>query len=460
MLPISFTGLFVAAAAFGAERPTSPGAYLNQRDVSISYRTSADSVVDHADLWVSDDDGQTWQLTTPTHTKPDTLTFTASDDGHYAFFVVLWNDAGPSSPPPDPNTTPVARVTIDTRDPLLQIHEPQFNAAGDALFLQATLADENLGPEPARVFYRIDEEPWIDGGAATRTDDGLHWPRPDCDARFIDLKIVVTDRAGNRAIATLDNLELPAERPEPSPKTASDDVDADVPIITVTPPVVAPVKPVQPSSADRATMTTEPQPVTAAPASDELQNLRDLATQFLKQGRYSLAAARIDDALELSPDNAQLLVDSGSVLYRLKHYDQARSRFHSALTQLPEFTPALEGLALVAATQKRYPDAREHLLDLQRLLPQSASVWLRSGDIEHKLGNTRAAIAAWKRVLTAADGDDSTRDAARRRLDYFSPPPVVTAPTRAPAAADQTDQHNDQTRKHNPEPFDPRNRRR
>jgi len=125
----------------------------------------------------------------------------------------------------------------------------------------------------------------------------------------------------------------------------------------------------------------------------------------------------------INPKDPDILAELGDALYRAGRYDDAGTRFTSALEALPDHVPAIEGLALVAATQRRYPQAREQMLHLQRLRPDSGSVWLRSGDVEHQLGNRATAIAAWQRVLSAADAGPDLREKAQRRLAYFAPGP-------------------------------------
>jgi tetratricopeptide (TPR) repeat protein len=116
-----------------------------------------------------------------------------------------------------------------------------------------------------------------------------------------------------------------------------------------------------------------------------------------------------------------LLSELGSALYSAGKYDDATTRFEAALKLTPDVPNALEGLALVAATQRRYPQAREHLLHLLRVNPQSAANWLRLGDIEHKLGNTEEAATAWQRVLDMRAADRALRDKAEKRLKLLGP---------------------------------------
>jgi tetratricopeptide (TPR) repeat protein len=148
----------------------------------------------------------------------------------------------------------------------------------------------------------------------------------------------------------------------------------------------------------------------------------------MSEGRYALAVARLEDALAVAPDEPDVLVDLGSALYRLDRYDDADRRFHSALDVAPDDLGALEGVALVAVTQKRYPQAREQLRHLLRLRPESGKVWLRYGDVEHHLGNENEALQAWERVLTAREADADVRHKAQRRLDYLGPRPKRSQP--------------------------------
>ena len=80
----------------------------------------------------------------------------------------------------------------------------------------------------------------------------------------------------------------------------------------------------------------------------------------------------------------------------------------------------IDGLALVEATQRRYPEARSHLLHLLRLSPQSGKHWLHYGDAEHLLGNATAATAAWEKVLNLEPADEHIREKAQKRLKLFA----------------------------------------
>lgn len=398
--------------------------YLPSRQIVLAYRADATQDV-RAELWVSRDHGRQWEEAYAISAGPGTLRYFAPLDGAYDLYLILRNDAGTSGPPPQPGSEPTLRVIVDTVPPLLQLHEHRAERLEDGtplVHVRASLVEENLSPEGIRVFYRTDDEDWIDGGVAVHADSELTWTPPVAPGTEIDLHVVVTDLAGNTSAAELPGVEIPAPPPieKPDDQAAPESQPAVTDTVTVEPLVIAPVVP--PASVASASTNSAPassgSQISEAPPT--LSRLRELAGRFMSEGRYSLAVARLEDALEQDPQDAGLLVDLGSALYRLRRYEEARRRFETALNQVPRHTAALEGLALVAATEKRYPDARRHLQRLLKLNPLSSHGWLRYGDIEYRLGNTASALEAWEHVLTLPDADSEAGAKARRRLKYFA----------------------------------------
>jgi len=407
--------------------------YVPAHSIDIEYRAAGPAVVrsstshsTEAELWVSTDAGRSWQQTETERVGRTTLRYTAPADGRYDFYLVLRNEAGTSAAAPEPGATPTVSVVADTVPPLFQAHSAQPELADDGaltVLIHATIVEENLSADAIRVFYRASDAEWTDGGVAARADGGLSWTHPRAIGRTVDLRLVATDLAGNRTTSDLSQVSLPtssrdaaekatATQPAVGPWPASIEPVGPPMAAAVTPPAVEPVGPVA------ETQPASPEPTTQ-PAAPDPQNLRKLAARFMGEGRYALAVARLEEALEVAPGDADVLVELGSALYRLARYNDSDQRFQSALDLAPDHPGAIEGLALVAATQKRYPQAREHLRHLLRLRPESGSVWLRVGDIEHRLGNEAEALDAWERVLTARETDADVRRQAQRRLDYF-----------------------------------------
>lgn len=405
-LPV--VAFLLATVAWGAP----PARYVASRQLLLEFQAEGTETPAEVDVWVSTDAGRTWQRAETTPAGATTLRYDAPADGKHAFYLAPREAGGESGEPPQPGTAPMVSVIVDTLPPLLQVHAAGLRSEGDrpAVEMVATFIEENRSQEAVRVFYRTIPTEWIDGGPADIVDTGLLWYAPAVLVPPIELRLIAVDRAGNPCVATA--AVTPAPPPSPPDTVADKQAGAPTPDTTdatATTQAAAPTGPV----ADRARRS-----------GPTLAHLRELAERFAACGQYSLAAARFEDALELAPQDADLLVDLGSTLYRLGRYDEAGRRFETALSLVNDHVGALEGLALVAATQRRYAVAREHLQHLLQLRPHSGATWLRAGDVEHRLGRTRPALEAWRRALAARDGDEELRAKARRRLEYFGPAPT------------------------------------
>lgn len=402
--------LLTGAVALGVP----PERYVASRQLLIEYRADGPAPPTAVDVWVSTDGGRSWSAAEAAAVGTTTLRYDAPADGRFDFYLVLHGAGGSSGEPPLPGASPAVSVIVDTLPPLLQIHQTELRDEGGRpiVFMNATFIEENRPRESVRVFYRTIPTDWIDGGPADVVDSGLIWYPPGLFDPPIELRLMAVDRAGNRCVANAALTPPPPRAAAPSagpapgghaetlPLSGAESVLADDMLVAGPPPALTP----------RTEAT--------------LGHLRGLAERFAACGQYSLAAARFADALALAPQDADLLVDLGSTLYRLGRYDEAAQRFESALATWPDHVGALEGLALVAATQRRYAVAREHMQRLLRLRPHDGTTWLRAGDVEHRLGNTRSALESWRRALAARDADEDLRSKARRRLDYFGPPPA------------------------------------
>lgn len=414
-LPV--VAFLLAAVTWGAP----PARYVASRQLLLEFQAEGSETPAEIDVWVSTDAGRTWQTAETTHMGATALRYDAPADGKYDFYLAPRGADGVSGEPPPPGTAAMVSVIVDTLPPLLQVHAVGLRSEGGRPVVEmvATFIEENRSQEAVRVFYRTIPTEWLDGGPADIVETGLLWYPPAVLVPPIELRLIAVDRAGNPCVATA--AVTPA--PPPSPPAALADQQAGSTSAPDTPDATATTQPAVPAglAADRARRS-----------GPTLAHLRELAERFAACGQYSLAAARFEDALQLAPQDADLLVDLGSTLYRLGRYDEAGRRFETALSLVNDHVGALEGLALVAATQRRYAVAREHLQHLLQLRPHSGATWLRAGDVEHRLGRTRPALEAWRRALAARDGDEELRAKARRRLEYFGPPP--TEPE-VPAAA-------------------------
>ena len=408
----------LTAAAVQAATPR----YLNSRRIILSFDTATVAPVESIALWVSTDGGQGWREAEAGFSGSNVARFEISTDGGYAFYLVLVNSAGRSGEPPVSGSRPHATVIVDTVAPTLQVHEAGFvRTAAEApkLHVSLSLIEENLGDAGVRVFYRTSADTlWRDGGPVPVIDGQFSWEPPTPVGPSIDIRVVATDLAGNQACEEITDLATQFGLPIDQAAAAS---EPDT--VRPGPVLVEPVRRalVEPAAHVSLAEPSARQTPTSQPSNTSLARLRQLAERHAALGQFSLATARLEDALERAPDDADLLVDLGSVLYRAQRHGEAAARFQAAAELFPDHVGAIEGLALVAATQNRYAQARTHLKHLLRLKPESGRFWLRYGDMEHKLGNAAEAVRAWERVLSVREADDRAVEKAKARLKYFAP---------------------------------------
>jgi tetratricopeptide (TPR) repeat protein len=362
--------------------------HIGSRDVLLTVASGPSAA--RPTVYVSEDD-RVWRVAATEPAGANQVLFHARQDGSYHFYFAWGEHEAPSAP-----TTAHVSVVVDTATPTLQVHEVRPEPSGKRLLFRATLVDDNLAPTAARVFYRSGNAAWADGGAAHARLGGFDWELPADATDTLDLRVVVTDRAGNRT-----QEERLAVRTRPAQPVA------------VAPTELVPAEDV----AERAGATDA---AAAAPVSGEGARLRALAKEFRDQGQYSLAAARLEDALRLAPQDVELLVELGDTLFRNVQFDEARVRFERALEVAPSNTDALQGLALVDAAQRRYDQARDRLLQLVALEPESQIFWLRLGDVQHKLGAFDQARSAWQRVAVLGPPGSDWRAKAELRLSTLT----------------------------------------
>lgn len=381
--------------------------YINTSQIVLSYQTDPGVPIEQAKVWISRDLRRTWQPVSKVFSTPGSIRFNTQTDGRYDVYMVLVNAAGRSAADPEPGARSHGVIIVDTTPPLLQVHraQPVDNAASQRqLQLDVTLVEEHLHEHGVRLFYRTDGgQDWRDGGPV-RIDEGRgQWPIPEKLSAPFEILLVTADRAGNRALSEPFHVAARQAVPEPTqPAVSTKPADKQFASPTV-PEVTEPAESVEPANPER------------------LTRLRARVADRLSRNELADAEALLSVALSETPAQPDLLSDLGSVMYRLERFEAAAERYEAALESSPDHRSALEGLALVAQTERRYPDARTHLRRLLELADDSPLTWLRYGDVENRLGNRGAARRAWQRSLELAP-DRILRQRAQQRLDQFPAP--------------------------------------
>lgn len=102
---------------------------------------------------------------------------------------------------------------------------------------------------------------------------------------------------------------------------------------------------------------------------EECQNLVRMARDMMRKGRMKGALGQLEEALRLSPWNAQALKGVGRLYYRSRQRDEARYYLTRAREVAPEDCDVLRLLAEIALHDDRPLAAREYLEKLLEMDP-------------------------------------------------------------------------------------------
>lgn len=157
-------------------------------------------------MFVSVDQGTTWKLHGEQPPTAREFVFQAPRDGEYCFGSKTVDDRNTTRPSGDPRIE--QRIIVDTREPIVEFFA-EAEKTGDVQ-LRWRVADPNLQARSARLEYRVgaslEWKPVIAElpNVATTAGSiaGRHAWRPQEPSRAIDVRLDVSDLAGNKAVAT------------------------------------------------------------------------------------------------------------------------------------------------------------------------------------------------------------------------------------------------------------------
>jgi hypothetical protein len=193
-------------------RTTAPPKLLNTTQLTINYEVTkwGPSGIGKVDLWITRDDGRTWQYFADDPDLKPPMTVELPGEGVYGFCLVIQSRAGLGRRPPSPGDPPDIRVEVDTTPPSAQLIAPQPDPRQrNALILSWTATDRNLAPNPITLQWA--EKP--DGAWQTIAQDlpnlGRYtWKLPSGIPAQVYLRLIARDLAGNEGIAETKEPQL------------------------------------------------------------------------------------------------------------------------------------------------------------------------------------------------------------------------------------------------------------
>ena len=158
------------------------------------------------DLWLTRDDGETWQAwgTDPDSRSP--FPVEVQEEGRYGFKIVVHSKDGLTGQGPSRGDDPDMWILIDTQSPLARITSVPYGRGNEAgrLVVNYSVSDQFLTLRPIVLAYSPNPKgPWDVIGEGLRNEGRYVWkPTPDVPDRIF-LRIDALDKAGNVGVHVL-----------------------------------------------------------------------------------------------------------------------------------------------------------------------------------------------------------------------------------------------------------------
>jgi hypothetical protein len=227
----SQAGVAGALVHTGAEQ-LPPLQLVNSPQVTLDYavRNAGPSGIGKVDLWMTKDDGRTWQWFADDPDLKPPITVDLPGEGLYGFRLVVQSRAGLSKRPPTPGDLPEMRIELDTTPPEAQLYAPQSEPRQrDTLILSWRAVDRNLVTNPITLQWAEQRDgAWQVIGenlGNVRSPAGMElpakatgsfaWRLPPNVPPRVFLRLAVRDSAGNTSVAeTSEPVLIDLKEPE------------------------------------------------------------------------------------------------------------------------------------------------------------------------------------------------------------------------------------------------------
>lgn len=366
------------------------------RVFDIAYAVNAEALpLDGVELWYTTDQGRTWHLHGRDEDRQSPVSFQASQEGLFGFFVRLINATGASSNAPTPSTMPHAWTYVDYTPPVLQMHAPRQTVHLGLRVLQIrwTAIDDHFSARPIRIRYRrTSEDSWTETADGPIANTGrFDWRLPENLIGSVSLQMTVRDRGGHIAESEIKTVEIES-------------------------PVVTPVA--DGSNGGRA-LGGEDDAIVSKLAAQRAQRLMSEGRELRSRGDQRKAIARMREAVRFDPTQTDAFAEMATMLYGLGDLDSALRAFDIAINQVPTHRSALLGAAMVHRKRNDYAKSASLLRRVLRDQTNDAETWMYLGDVAVFQGDEILAREAYSNAATRDPEAAAIITRAQRRLQLM-----------------------------------------
>jgi hypothetical protein len=229
---------------------------VRSHKLGVNYKPERKKDIQEARLFVSRDQGQTWEMVQAIPPSQEEFTFTAKADGLYYISMQLVFTKGPAEPVDVSRVPPAQKLVIDSTPPVVKVTSAARN--GEEIIAEWTVEDKFPNDATTKLFYRAlagTDADWQAAPDGSVTKRGAKFK--SLVAGPVVIQIVTQDLAGNvgrankevsekgitpvsaQAPPVMPNPEPKAGEPLPPPSFGSSDTIPTMPVV-VTEPLTAP----------------------------------------------------------------------------------------------------------------------------------------------------------------------------------------------------------------------------
>ena len=193
---------------------------VNQRQVMLDYQLEqvGPSGVGKVEIWITSDQGQTWQKLGEDTQPKSHVTVELPGEGLFGLTIVVTNGRGFGASAPRPGDAPQMLVEVDTTRPVAEIKSVRQSAEDSgAVHITWTASDRNMAANAVELFYASDlQGVWTPIAKGLRSDDHYRWVPAKTDTEVF-IRLMARDMAGNVTVVTspafvVDDMSRPRGR--------------------------------------------------------------------------------------------------------------------------------------------------------------------------------------------------------------------------------------------------------